>query len=160
MKCQNCGKNEATVHYKEIINGKKQELSLCSECANKIGIIEFPIMISPIFSSFDDEYTSIPEVKKCKNCGYTLEKYSKTGVLGCQECYNTFKDELDEIFLKFHGKNRHIKTSNKKIKAKTSVKDVDSKIEGLRIRLKKLVENEEYEEAAILRDKIKKLEGK
>ena len=31
MKCQNCGKNEANFQYRQIINGKKKELILCSE---------------------------------------------------------------------------------------------------------------------------------
>ena len=29
MKCQSCGKKEATVRYKENINGKKQEYVKC-----------------------------------------------------------------------------------------------------------------------------------
>ena len=36
MKCQNCGKNEANFQYRQIINGKKKELILCSECAKKL----------------------------------------------------------------------------------------------------------------------------
>ncbi len=164
MKCQNCGKNEATVKYKEIINGKKQELYLCSTCAKEIGIIEIPIIISPIFSTIGDEYLEKKKVKQCSNCGYTLEEYSKTGVFGCPECYNTFESELDELFLKFHGKNRHIKIDTKKEKIKVDLSKVKkksvSKIDELREKLSQHIKNEEYEEAAVLRDKIKKLEGK
>jgi protein arginine kinase activator len=33
MLCSECGKNEATVHYTHIINGKKTEKHLCEQCA-------------------------------------------------------------------------------------------------------------------------------
>lgn len=163
MKCQNCGKNEATVRYKESINGKKQELYLCSECASKVGIIDFPIVFSPMFTSINDNYLNEYKVTKCKNCGYTLEDYSKTGLFGCPDCYNTFENELDTLFLKFHGKNRHIKINNKNLTLKkvvSSPKSADEKIVKLKEKLKQLIENEKYEEAAIIRDKIKKIEGK
>ena len=31
-----------------------------------------------------------------------------TGMLGCQDCYNTFDDELDSIIKKLQGSNRHV----------------------------------------------------
>ncbi len=37
MKCQNCGKYEATCHYTSNINGKISEQHLCSECAAGAG---------------------------------------------------------------------------------------------------------------------------
>ena len=35
MKCEKCGKNEATMYYKETVNGVTRELHLCPECAQK-----------------------------------------------------------------------------------------------------------------------------
>ena len=37
MKCQNCGENEASFRYTEIINGVKKEIALCDECRKKLG---------------------------------------------------------------------------------------------------------------------------
>jgi len=37
MKCQNCGKNEVNFHYSSNINGNVTETYLCSECAAKSG---------------------------------------------------------------------------------------------------------------------------
>ena len=37
MLCQNCGKNEATTHIKQVINGDTAERHLCSECAEHLG---------------------------------------------------------------------------------------------------------------------------
>lgn len=157
MKCQNCGKREANVRYKENINGKKQEIYLCTECADKVGFNDFSNIFSPMFVSIP-EFFEYPEEKKCKTCGYTLEDYSKTGMFGCEDCYNTFEDTLDELFLKLHGKNRHIKLKEKRIKNKEEKKSLE--IEELKEQIQKMIEQEKYEEAAIIRDKIKKLEGK
>ena len=35
MKCEKCGKNEATMYYKETVNGVTREMHLCPECAQK-----------------------------------------------------------------------------------------------------------------------------
>ena len=157
MKCQSCGKREATVRYKENINGKKQEIYLCSVCADKMGFTDFSSIFSPMFVSMPD-LMQIQEKERCKNCGYTLDDYLKTGVFGCEECYNTFEDTLDELFLKLHGKNRHIKLNKKKVK---DIKDGNTEsIEELKEQIKELIEQEKYEEAAVIRDKIKELEGK
>ena len=70
MKCQSCGKKEATVKYYENINGIKKELHFCMDCASKLGFAEFSDIFSPMFlpiSSYDLE-----DNIKCKTCGYTL----------------------------------------------------------------------------------------
>ena len=102
MKCQSCGKNLATVRYVENINGKKQEMHLCIDCANKSGFTDFSDMFSPIFSTIPNFFEDLilREEEKCPSCGYTFENYSDTGFLGCPNCYDTFSDRLDEIFLK------------------------------------------------------------
>lgn len=161
MKCQSCGKREATVKYYENINGVKKELHFCSECASKLGFAHFPDIFSPMFVSIPD-YLEEEEIK-CPKCGYTLDDYTKTGLFGCPECYNTFNENLDELFLKIHGKNRHVKEKNKVLKNKknSEVKlTKDEKIAKLKEEIKKLIEEEKYEEAAVVRDKIKKLEEK
>ena len=152
MKCQSCGKREATVRYYENINGKKQELHLCLECSNKLGFNNFADIFSPLFvdnfSEFEDDY-------------------SKTGLFGCPECYNQFKDDLDELFLKIQGKNRHVLLDNKngkckeksEVKTKRKVLTKEEKIQKYKDEIKECIENEDYEKAAVLRDKIKKIEG-
>ena len=97
--------------------------------------------------------------------GYTFDDYTNTGLLGCQDCYDTFGDRLDDIFLKLHGKNRHIKLDARNLGKrykKEEKKDLskEEKLLSLKDELKELVENEEYEKAAVIRDKIKKLESK
>lgn len=153
MKCSKCGKNNANITYNQNVNGEVTNLNLCEECAHKLGI----------FNSFDDIFSPmvldldyiLPEEIKCKKCGYTLSKYRNSGFFGCDTCYDTFKNEIDSILLKLQGKNRNVQ------KLETIGKDrPKTEIEKLREDLKLLIKDEKFEEAAIVRDKIKKLEGK
>ncbi|MEG2348662.1 MAG: UvrB/UvrC motif-containing protein [Clostridia bacterium] len=162
MKCQSCGKKEATVKYMENINGNKQELHFCYDCAKKLGFVNFSNIFSPIFVTIPDYEQS--KKLECKNCGYSFDDYAKTGLFGCPECYSTFEDRLDELFLKLHGKNRHVKTDSKKIdnvvNKQIKKESNEDKIERLKQKIEELVKNENYEEAAIVRDEIKKIERK
>lgn len=60
MKCQNCGKNEATFYYKSNINGRVMESHLCPQCARQLGLVQD--MRRPMMSSFwdDDDFCTVP----------------------------------------------------------------------------------------------------
>lgn len=176
MKCQSCGKREASVKYYENINGNKQTLYFCVDCAKKLGFSDFNDFSS--FSNFQDFsnfftpiFTTMPEFdlleqNKCSKCGYTLDDYYNTGMLGCEECYKAFEKNLDDLFYKINGKNRHIKLEEKKVDTKYKNKVKGENLDGnknensilkLKEKLEKLVKEEKYEEAAVIRDEIKKL---
>ena len=40
MKCEKCGKNEATFHYQSIINGDREEYHLCEDCVKEEGFTD------------------------------------------------------------------------------------------------------------------------
>lgn len=162
MKCSNCGKNSANIAYNQNINGEIMNLKLCERCAEKLGIFNnFDDIFSPMIIDLD---YILPEEIKCKKCGYTLSKYKSTGLLGCDNCYSTFKNEMDEILLKIQGNNRHIKenkNSNIKSVNKDSKINLDStELEKLKEELKLLIREEKFEEAVVIRDKIKQIEKK
>ena len=183
MLCENCGKREANVRYSENINGRKKELHLCEECSKKLGIenmdFNMPIDFSSFFGGLLEDFGTndfmplFNEVKqlKCDNCGYTFEDIVNTGKLGCENCYSVFENRLDPIIKKIQGSNKHVGRTGKIIDSKISEKinnkdsktennkDV-SKVEKLQNDLKKAIKEEKYEEAAKIRDEIKKLEGK
>ena len=56
MKCQNCGRNEATYYYKSSINGRVTETHLCADCARKLGYVQ---RMQPD-SFFGDDFFSHP----------------------------------------------------------------------------------------------------
>lgn len=155
MICSNCGKNNATITYKQNINGEVTNLNLCENCAHKLGILNsFDDIFSPMILDLD---YILPEEVKCKKCGYTFSKYKSTGLFGCDECYNTFKREIDSILPKIQGKNRHV--TNKSLNKLNDNKNL-SEIDKLKNKLQQLIKEENFEEAAVVRDKIKALEKK
>ena len=40
MRCQHCNQNEATTFIQKNINGHKEEMHLCSECAKELGVMD------------------------------------------------------------------------------------------------------------------------
>lgn len=159
MKCSNCGSSNANITYEQNINGEVTTLKLCEKCAQKLGIFNsFDNIFSPMVLDLD---YILPEEIKCKGCGYTLSKYKSTGLFGCDECYNTFKKEIDSILLKIQGKNRMVKGKEKIKKVKDVVTNKkENEIDVLKNKLKEHIEKEEFEEAAKVRDEIKELENK
>ncbi len=181
MLCDNCGKREANVRYSENINGRKKELNLCGECSKKLGIdqmdFSMPIDFSSFFGEFMEDFATpelitmplFNEIKtlKCNQCGYTFEDIANSGKLGCGNCYEVFEERLDPIIRRIQGDNRHVgrvgKILDNKIEQKLSHKKEEkednkreSELEELQEKLKQAIKKEEYEEAAKIRDEIKK----
>ncbi len=159
MLCDICGKNPATVHLTEIINGEVKELHLCEECAlKKSQEMQKAFSLGDILSSLIEG--TQPQEKesllRCSRCGLTYEEFRKIGRLGCAYCYISFRTSLWQLIKAIHGSTFH---SGKIPKAKESFR-IDVEIEELKKKLRRAIELEEFEEAAAIRDKIKELEKK
>ena len=149
MLCEKCGKNNATVMYTQIINGKKSSLNICSSCAAQESIFEnFGSLLS--FSPSED---FSPRV--CSVCSTSLAEFTRTGRAGCGECYKTFRKNADSILKKIHGTSTHHKSE--KIKEEI-VEKPKSELEKMREDLSAAIEKENFEEAARLRDLIREME--
>lgn len=188
MLCSNCGKNEANVHYTHVINGEKTEYNLCDECAKKLGIddIDFnmPISFSNFIGDFFDEDSLMPSfsgnmITKCPKCGLTYDEFAKNGKFGCGECYETFAGKIESVLKNLHGSAKHRGRAPRRLAegtTKLTKKDDISKepeikneplvdktmeqIDKLNSDIKLAIKEERYEDAAKIRDEIKKLEQK
>ena len=183
MLCDNCGKREANVRYTENINGKARELNLCEECSEKLGIggmdFNMPIDFSSFLGGFMDDLMT-PEIMPmfnslktltCDNCGSSFEDIINTGKVGCKDCYSVFEDRIDPILKRIQGSDRHVgrigKIIDNKIDSKIEEKDQKQeivktnehdKLSKLKEDLKQAIKDERYEDAARIRDEIKKME--
>ena len=162
MLCDICGKVQATVHLTEIIDGQMAELHLCEDCARKKSIqMEQQFGLADLLAGladFGEKFGKIDEVRlKCSNCGLTYEGFRKTGRLGCSQCYNSFRQYLASLLKKIHGSNRHLGKAPVKLSRTIRKK---SELQELKNKLQRAIQLEEFEEAVILRDKIKELEKK
>ncbi len=159
MKCQKCGKYEANTHITETINGVKNEIFLCKNCAQSTvqhpGIESifknnFDNFFAPFWSGPKASYIQAAAPVMCSNCKSTIADIQKNGRLGCSECYKTFADLLP--LKNIHGSNNHT--------GKTPKRAINySKTEQLRQELCEAVESQNFERAAELRDKIREMEA-
>lgn len=168
MLCERCKKNEAKVHIIKIINGEKTETLLCEKCAKELTDIPFDASFSTdnkvsfqnILSGFFDALDKSNKNQKievvCKNCGLTYSELKKDGKLGCSKCYESFNDLLKPRIKRIQGDIEHIG----KIPKRESKEVIQRKrINKLKEELQQAIIKEEYEEAAVIRDKIKLLES-
>src|SRR5699024_119897 len=94
---------------------------------------------------------------KCKACHMTFTEFQRIGKFGCAHCYEDFKSKLNSVFRRVHsGNTQH----NGKIpKRKGGKLHIKKEILKYRDYLTQLIEEENFEEAAIVRDRIKQLES-
>ncbi len=161
MLCNVCGKNEATVHLTEIVNEKMTKLHLCEDCAKEKGAeMEEHFGMSDLLAGLADLSSSAESGAansiKCALCGFTYQDFKKTGRLGCGDCYEAFKKQLDPLLKRIHGANRHI--GKVPLMVGKTVKE-NKTLQDLKAQIEKAITAEEFEEAARLRDAIKELEG-
>lgn len=159
MLCEKCGKNHATTHIKTVVNGVVKEYNLCAYCAANEGYTTNSLagMLASMFGEISNSELTKHQTK-CNVCGSTFSDIAKTGKVGCSECYNTFYDELLPYLKRVHGSTKHAgKMPNS---APLMVKPQTQTVEDLRNELSRLVAEEKYEQAAVIRDKIKEMEEK
>lgn len=121
---------------------------------------------------------TLPQIKRCSTCGSSFDDIANRGKAGCADCYELFGDRLAPTIERMHNRARHIgKLPGKAAGAapasggapdsqpterqlrKQEAHQADT-LESLRARLRDAVAKEEYEQAAILRDRIKEMESK
>ncbi len=159
LMCQLCRQRQATVHFTRIINGQKVEMVVCEACARESNEIKlnFHQLLSGIMGQHSSkEVTSqpVPDMK-CASCGQTIEEFNKTGLLGCPECYITFGEGIQTLLKRIHGNAKH----HGKIPESLSGRQPPViNLMGLKQELQRCIREENYEQAAVLRDKIKEAE--
>lgn len=160
MLCEKCKQNTATVHYQQNINGQMSEYHLCEKCAHEMNLSpSFDNMFKGFLSGFSNPLSvgsSASHALTCPECGFTFNDIQSSGRLGCAQCYSTFSKHMDSILKNIQGNCRHTGKFPQKAGAELRV---ERELESLRFKLKKAIEDEEYEKAATLRDKIRELEG-
>ncbi|MCF6139505.1 UvrB/UvrC motif-containing protein [Pseudalkalibacillus berkeleyi] len=169
MYCQECQQRPATLHFTKIINGEKNEIHICEQCAKEKGDFipgsnSFSIhnLLSGLLNfeqhplSESTSKARSQQVMQCSKCGMTYSEFAKIGRFGCSNCYKTFASKLDPVLKRIHGGNTdHSGKIPKRIGNDLLER---KKINQLRQHLQQLIHQEEFEEAAQVRDQIKSME--
>jgi protein arginine kinase activator len=180
MLCDICKKREATIHIQEIVNSNKKAMHLCSECAVKksqndpsfdFGGFNLAEMLYNISESHGgipglkvphkdtDESSQETLTQKCPSCNWTLKALRQTGRVGCPECYKVFREVIDNALENMHRGKLHV---GKKPGAQSpdTTSNLMLELMNLQKELDEVIQREEYEKAAKLRDKIHSLKDK
>ena len=165
MLCEKCNKNIANVYLKNNINGNVTESRLCSSCASELYSSSYIPIINMLNGGFESDIFSmlnsqalhsVKEEEKtvCPICGQSFSDIVKSGKAGCGQCYETFKNEFTPNIIKIHGTANHI---GKIPKSKSLYINAKRKIDELNLKMKKVIEEQNFEEAAVIRDEINKI---
>jgi len=162
MLCCVCKEKEATVHLTQIAGDKMQKVDLCEDCAKQKGVndptgFSLADLLLGLGASQEIEQAAGGADLKCPNCGFTQADFKKAGRLGCAECYQTFAEGLEGLLKTMHKGTRHV---GKVPQALQTNRDLNDKLKTLQKKLDKVVADEDFEQAASVRDEIKTVTDK
>lgn len=164
MKCEKCKVREANTHIKKVVNGEYTELMLCSECAHALGYdnvfdFEMPDMFGGLLQSFlGGALPARSGASRCPECGSTYGDITNTGKVGCAHCYEAFFEELLPSIRRIHGNTLHCGKVPYDFVEKAD-KPAENEIDTLKAQLQTAIDEQNFELAAELRDKIKAKEA-
>ena len=161
MKCEKCGMRPATIRLMSINSGEKVVKNMCAICFAEVkkdlpnlDITVLDGMLANLIVAtkqagmiHEQEFDAV-----CAHCGTTYETFQKSGLLGCAGCYDAFREPLGALLKRIHGHSTHAGHVQGEVHD-----DIPQKISiyHLKQQLSRAIENEEYEHAAELRDRIK-----
>ena len=164
MKCQQCEK-PATFHITELAGAEPQELHLCADCAKDYlspaeTISEPPSSLAGMLAEqlkigqTAEELARLDQ-QSCPVCGITFYEFRNVGRLGCPYDYVCFEEELEPLIVNIHGESEH---RGKQPKRGTKSLERQTELIQLRREMKQAIEQEQYEQASELRDRIRQIE--
>jgi len=162
------------VHLTEIVDEQMSEMHLCEECARqKSSQMEQQFGLADLLAGLSDpsktsatSKESEKNILKCSRCALPYEDFRKFGRLGCGECYTSFKEHLTGLLRKIHGSNKYLgktpstyQPGDKEASAEGAVALLPSDdLTDLKKQLQSAIAAEDFEKAALIRDKIRHLE--
>ncbi|HEU4563229.1 MAG TPA: UvrB/UvrC motif-containing protein [Gemmatimonadaceae bacterium] len=161
MLCDNCRERDAVIQVMQIVDKGPVKHNLCEKCAAEKG---FETTVSapknPLVEFLMPAQKALPatlaEAGRCPFCSSTLRDFRTTGRLGCARCYTSFEASLRDLLRRVHGSHRHV--GKRYEPPRPEMPESVGTLSELRERLRRAVENEQFELAAELRDQIRVLE--
>jgi protein arginine kinase activator len=161
MLCDSCKERDSVVTLTTSNAQGVTELHLCEKCAAERGIeTQLTAPKQPLTDFILAVQKQVPtmmlESSRCSFCSGTLRDFKSSGRLGCAYCYATFESSLRDLLRRVHGNSRH--QGKRYQPPQAQVEEGATMLSELRDRLRRAIEQEQFEEAARLRDQIKVLE--
>jgi len=162
MYCQRCQKEAASVHVTEINGeGAKSEVHLCEECAKAKGVPPVPSpSVFALFKELMDKTGTASRTRdrQCPKCGMSFGEFKSKGRFGCPHDYEVFQSRVIPLLERIHGASEHAGDADAVAAERDAADSTALELRRLRKDLQRVIKNEEYEEAARIRDRIQTLE--
>jgi protein arginine kinase activator len=160
VKCQYCS-NPATVHLTDLYSSPKKELHLCKSCAEAQHLIEkqelnLPAILQNLIGQHLGPQTDELARLACPACGIKYMEFRAQGRLGCPHDYEVFRTGLTPLLQRIHRAERHLGKSPRRAVPPSGQQGA---LVELRRRLQQAIAAEAYEEAARIRDLLRKKEA-
>ena len=157
-KCQFCD-NPATVHLTEMVKRKKRELHLCEACAQKHNLIpDAPnpqIDLKALLGLLVGAAPAEDAPPTCPDCGLAYPEFKAAGRLGCAHDYDAFRPLLEPLLERIHRRTEHAGKVPTAFRRQARAAELRS----LTAKMASAARDENYEEAARLRDLIRQKEA-
>lgn len=186
MLCERCKIREANIQYTEVINGVKTEHNFCAQCARELDVGQYSAIFDgefPLVKLLSGLLGWEEPVKRegkfqqvvCPTCGTTYEEFVENSRFGCGDCYSVFDVLIHDNIKQLQGSDHHngkkplmqagqmsggseSENEEDSVTAEIMEKDsVKSEIRSWGRKLKEALKTEDYETAAVCRDKIRAL---
>lgn len=144
MKCQHCGKNDATVFFRSNVNGRVTEQHLCADCARELGLDR-----SFRTSLFNDDFFTRPfEMFRPLLGGFGTRLLTEfpEPTDAAQEARTAVAERQQDVEGLVDGAEREALQRQRHRNA-------------LKAQMQAAIESENFEEAARLRDELKNLDA-
>ncbi|MEG1071780.1 MAG: UvrB/UvrC motif-containing protein [Akkermansia sp.] len=175
-KCEICS-SPSTVFLTQIVDGKTTEISLCTKCAKERGLLDpeafdlaeklfssthgkskkseklTPPDTSSIMDILHSSSSHLP-LTQCPTCGFTLDDYRKIGRLGCSHCYDVFMEEILPSLSEIQSGTTHSGKEPEQAEQIAQEAQAQQTLGQLEADIKRAIAQENYEEAARIRDAI------
>jgi len=157
MLCMICKQKAAQVHLTEIVDDKMKKVDLCEDCAKHKGINDtagyaIADLLLGLGASQEFAQAGGGEEIKCPGCGFTQADFKKAGRLGCSQCYAAFAEGLESLLKTMHKGTKHVGKSPHSLRQSRDLADL---LRQLQKKLDRAVTDEDFEQAAGLRDEIR-----
>ncbi|MCS6969576.1 MAG: UvrB/UvrC motif-containing protein [Planctomycetota bacterium] len=177
--CQRCKQRPASIHITELLaGGGYQEAHVCLSCCREVGwdagsppppvaalLTPNQSADAPAEAETKEEMAESGEHEEgtaasdaCPECGLRWDDYRKVNLLGCTHDWSHFASQLVAQVKRWHSADRHVGRRPGEAVDEATTAQAQRRAE-LAARLAAAVADERYEEAARLRDELRRLEG-
>ena len=171
MQCEICQENPSSVYVTDLVYdeetphgelGTPNLQQICTSCAGELKLphADLPGQDKAVLFKLLQKTAKKSQRAagpSCKTCGMGLTEFRAQGRLGCADCYAVFGPHLAPLLLRMHQATEHTGRA-----PGTDAKEIELtvRIEKLRERMNVAIREEDYEDAAKLRDELTDLEAK